>query len=434
MDNSSIGPDTIRGVAERALQRMREAGFEHAQVGVSVALQEELNIAFNEPGLWRSTERHKLSLLGLVDGRKAATEMTALDDTAVQARIAGLFTDARSAPQDDANAVSAGQHARIAQGPQAGDAALLADSVAELLAFRARETPRFMLQEGTAAHTRVHSQLLTSGGSDLAASIGHYTLSAVGTAREGPHASSFCFTGGDCHALQARQATELFGIAAMLREAEQQIHAHPIPAKFDGDVVLTPHAVDDLVRWLLGQLTDVALISGSSLYLGRAGSPVASPLLQLRSRFDAPGVAAISADAFATPPVEILRAGRLTTLTPSLYGSRKTGLPHVPLAAQGGWELAAGATPLADLIAGVRQGALVGRLSMGMPAANGNFSGVIKNSFSLEGGRIGPALSETMISGNVARMLHDVAAVSAERIDGGALWAPWLHIVGLHFS
>jgi PmbA protein len=144
-------------------------------------------------------------------------------------------------------------------------------------------------------------------------------------------------------------------------------------------------------------------------------------------------VAAISADAFATPPVHVLREGRLATLTPSLYGSRKTGLAHVPVAA-GGWELAAGASPLDQVIAGVSRGALVGSLSMGNPAANGDFSGVIKNSFLIESGDIGPALSEVMIAGNVAQMLRDVTAVSRERLDRGLWLLPWLRVAGLSFS
>ena len=100
----------------------------------------------------------------------------------------------------------------------------------------------------------------------------------------------------------------------------------------------------------------------------------------------------------------------------------------------GGWALDAGTTPLAELIAAVPHGALVDRLSMGAPAANGDFSGVIKNSFVIEGGVVGAALSEAMINGNMARMLLDVAAVSRERIDTGALLLPWLRIGGLHFS
>ena len=128
-----------------------------------------------------------------------------------------------------------------------------------------------------------------------------------------------------------------------------------------------------------------------------------------------------------------MRGGRLMTLTPSLYASRKTGLPHVPVAA-GGWEIGAGTTPRSELAAGIARGAWVGRLSMGNPASNGDFSGVIKNSFVISGARLGPALSETMISGNIAQMLCDVVAVSRERIDSGALQLPWLRVANLHFS
>ena len=51
-----------------------------------------------------------------------------------------------------------------------------------------------------------------------------------------------------------------------------------------------------------------------------------------------------------------------------------------------------------------------------------------------DSGTAGQALSETMISGNIARMLHDVVAVSVERIDTGALVLPWLRTGNLHFS
>ena len=121
------------------------------------------------------------------------------------------------------------------------------------------------------------------------------------------------------------------------------------------------------------------------------------------------------------------------TLTPSLYGSRKTGLPHVPTAS-GGWEIEAGESSRSQMLGAVTRGALVGRLSMGRPAPNGDFAGVIKNSFAISDGAIGPALSESMISGNVARMLLDVVAVSRERIDTGSRLLPWLRIGHLHFS
>lgn len=420
-------------LASRALEAMRRQGFEHVQVGVSLAKQDELNVAHNEPSLLRSTETQKLTLVGLVDGRKASTELGALDDESLANGVARLFDDARSAPQDEANAVSAGQRADIVQGPQEPDPALLADKVRELLEFRARETPKMMVDEAFAAHTLVRGRVLTSGGSALSTSIGSCSMSVFGTAREGSRSSSFNYTGGSADTLAGRPAHEWFGIGEMLRDTERQIHTEKPVGNYVGDVVLTPGAVADLLAWLQGQIGDVQLIAGSSLYRDRVGDRIASPLLSLSSRFDAPGIPAVSADAFATPPVQVLRAGELLTLTPSLYGSRKTGLPHVPTAA-GGWELAAGDTPRDRLVSGVQRGALVGRLSMGNPAANGDFSGVIKNSFAIQGGVVGAALAESMVNGNMARMLLDVVAVSRERIDTGALCLPWLRIGNMNFS
>jgi PmbA protein len=418
--------------AAHALERMRDAGFDDAQVTAVHSRLDELAVAHNEPTMLRSTEGHKLALLGIVDGRVASTELTQLDNDAVRDRIAALFADARSAPQDDANAVSSGQHARIVQGPQESDRELLASKTRELLAFRERETPKMMVDEASICHQWRRSHTLTTRGSDLAASVGCYAMSLFGTAREGRKSSSFNAVSGAADELSSRPAHEYFGIAQMLRDTEQQIETQPFGVKFVGDVVFTPAAVADLLGWFLGQLGDTQLIAGSSLYKESVGQAIASPLLTIASRFDAPGVAAISADAFATPPVRLVDGGKLLALTPTLYGSRKTGIAHVPTA--GGWDVAPGTTPLAELIGGVQRGAIVGRLSMGMPAANGNFSGVIKNSFALEQGRQRHALAETMIAGNMAQMLKDIVAVSREAIDSGALSLPWIRIANLHFS
>jgi PmbA protein len=422
----------LRAQAERVLGWLREQGFDQAQVSAGTHRQCELNVAHDEASLMRSTEQSRLSLLGVLDGRRASAELGSFEEDTVRRAVAELFDAARAAPQDAANVVSAGQHARIVQGPLEPDTAALADTMAGLLEFRARETPRFSIEEGVSAHHLSESCTLTSGGSDLAWRAGWVSLSAFGTAREGSRASSFNVAGGDAHSLLGIPAEACFGIGEMMRDTSQQIETQPLGAKFVGEVILTPPAVDDLLSWLLGQLGDAQLIAGSSLYRERVGEAIAAPALGVRSRFQAPGVVPVSADACHVPPVELVRNGQLVTLLPSLYGSRKTGLPHVPSVQ--GWEMDAGQESRAELVGQVSRGAIVGRLSMGMPAANGDFSGVIKNSFRIDGGTVGPALSEVMINGNMARMLKDLLGVSRERLDTGATVLPWLRIGGLHFS
>lgn len=420
-----------RPVAEALLQRLRTRGFDQAQVTVGETRRCELNLAHNEPSLMRSTEMRKVAATAIVDGRRASAEGTELDDAALATLADGLWAAAASAPADAANAVSAGQQLRWVQGPPEADPAMLAQALRQLLDWRATHTPTVMVEEGLAAHLRSHSHTLTSGGSVIERDIGWCELSVFALAREGGATSSFNESGGVAHALQA--VPQAFGVSRMLDELTRQVHPRPLGERFVGDVVLAPGAVLDLVSWLMGQLGDGPLIEGSSLYRQRVGERIASPLLTLKSRYDGPGCTPVTADAFVAPPTTLLDAGTLTQLTPSLYGSRKTGLPHKPVAAEG-WELLPGSTPLAEMLAAVPRGALVDRLSMGDPAPNGDFSGVIKNSFAIDGGRVGQALTETMISGNVAQMLLAVSAVSAERIDSGTLALPWLRVGGLHFS
>lgn len=422
---------TPEHAAGQALQALRARGFEHVQVSVSETRRCELNLAHNEPSLLRSNDSRRLAASAIVDGRKASADGNDLSPEGVAAFVDALWDSARSAPQDDAHAVSSGQQLDVTRGPREADPAALAQALRQVLAWRAEHVPTVMIEEALAAHMATRAVTLTTGGSRLAYELGWCELSVFGLAREGDATSSFNFAGGTADALHP--APQLFGVDRMMRELAQQVHTQPLGERFTGDVLLAPGAVDDLLSWLMGQLGDGPLIDGSSLYKGSVGLQVTSPLLTLRSRYDGPGCVPMTGDGFVAPPVTLVDAGRLTQLTPSLYGSRKTGLPHHPVAGSG-WELLAGDTPLADMIASVPRGALVDRLSMGSPAPNGDFSGVIKNSFAVTNGQVGGALAETMISGNVAQMLKDVLAVSRERIDSGSDALPWLRIGGLHFS
>lgn len=423
----------LRRAAEGALERMRAAGFEHAQATAQRDTQHELNLAHDEPSLLRSGETTTLSLVGLIDGRRASAELPALDGDAVAVRVAALYDDAIAAPQDDANAVSSGQRARIVKGPQHGDAELLADRAAELIAFRRSARPTAMIEEAAIQHRRIDAVTLTSGATDLESSVGFYDVSVMASARDGTKVSSFAVAGGAADRLDDAPLAERFGIAGMLADCERGVDTQPLGELFVGSVVLQPAAVADLVRWLLEQIGDTQLIAGTSVYRDRVGASIAAPSFTLTSDVDAPGACALTADGFAAQPVTIVDHGRLAALAPSFYASRKTGLAHLPLGACR-MEVAAGGASVDDLVAGVDRGVLVGRLSMGNPASNGDFSGVVKNAFRIDSGRRTHALAETMITGNVAAMLAGITGVSRERTVDGTWLLPWLRVTGVTFS
>lgn len=426
----------LQSLAARALDRLQAQGFDQAQASATQTALTELNAANDRPDLLRSTHTLRLVLVGIRGGQRAAADLSEDSDAAIDAAVAVMREAASAAPVDEAHAVCAQQHGRIEHGPQAADTALLADTVSELLAFRAAEVPTVRLTSALAAHGVQRSCLLSSAGSEVHVAVGSHKLEAVFNVRDGAQSSSFNYNGGFTHDLAALPAPDHFAIGELMRDVARSVHARPLSticAPFTGPVLLTPAAAASLLEWLLGQVADERLLSGTSIYRHRVGEAIASPQLTLENRFDAPGMVALSADGHLAPPLKLVDRGVLRTLTPNRYTSRKTGLAHVPVA-EAGWAVPAGATPWRDLAAAIPRGALVARLSMGRPAANGDFAGVVKNSFLIEQGQIGPALAETMISGNVAQMLQAIDATSSERVDTGAWLLPWMRVDGLRFS
>ena len=86
------------------------------------------------------------------------------------------------------------------------------------------------------------------------------------------------------------------------------------------------------------------------------------------------------------------------------------------------------------MIKGIERGLIVGRFSGGEPGASGDFSGVAKNSFLIENGKITGPVSEVMISGNLAQILKSVRDISRERIADGGSVLPYISFDGITVS
>lgn len=417
--------------AKTILQALLDSGFEDGRVTLSATDVNELNIAHNHVSLMRTTQSLSLSLMAIREGRRVTASVSSLDDAVVQQVIADLQRDVTASPQDEAYAVAPEQSGDFSKGPQTVDRDAIAASAKGLLDARSKRYPSFGIEECTIKHTLEKTSLLTSRNTELSSSVGSYSVMIMGSSKDSHGSSSFTYTGGDLDALPA-QLIEVLEIEAMMANSVQETHTEMIAEKFTGDVILTPMAVMDVIGWLMGQIGDFALLSQASVYQRAVGELIAASALTLRNNPQGAGQSPFNSEGFVIEPVTLIDAGRLSCQLPSYYGSRKLKIPHVP--AGDAWRIDAGNMLRADMQASVERGALVGRLSMGNPAPNGDFSGVIKNSFLLENGQRTKALSETMITGNVAQMLKDIAAISQEVSDFGGYQLPWLKITGLRFS
>ena len=93
-----------------------------------------------------------------------------------------------------------------------------------------------------------------------------------------------------------------------------------------------------------------------------------------------------------------------------------------------------GDTPYADIIRNIEKGIIVGRFSGGEPNAKGDFSGIAKNSFLVENGKITCALRETMINGNLDELFRSIVSISKETTQNGSSVLPSIAFSGIVIS
>ncbi|HHX21683.1 MAG TPA: TldD/PmbA family protein, partial [Clostridiales bacterium] len=61
-------------------------------------------------------------------------------------------------------------------------------------------------------------------------------------------------------------------------------------------------------------------------------------------------------------------------------------------------------------------------------------SGVAKNTFLIEDGKIAGTVNETMISGNLADVFNNIAGISKQRNSDGMFLLPWMAFNGITIS
>ncbi len=434
-------------LAQLVVKRMLDRGFTQAQVFDTETVLTEVNIDNNQPSLLRSTSSRKLALHGLQHdretgkNRKVSGECSELTDAGIDRTVESLLQAVSSAPLSEAYVVASGQTADFSQGPLKPKLKVMTQAAASLLQWRAKKVPLVKIGGGTVFHKLEQRSIASSEGTHILARMGYYGASAFGSASDATRSSSFNMAEGSAHQLNTRALSEQFAIGDVLSALPKQIETARLTENFTGDVILSTQAVQDLIAWLVGQLSDAALLGGTSTLMKSLDAPIASKMFSMKSRFDAPSVLALSAEGYLCKPITVVDKGVLKSLLPTDYASRKLGLRRKPIAASPGmfgqphgWEVAAGKQSSKALIKTIKNGALVGRLSMGHPASNGDFSGVIKNSFLIRDGKVRQSLSETMVAGNMGAMLHNIAGVSKERVDTGSFLLPALLIRGLKFS
>ncbi|MBL8663188.1 MAG: TldD/PmbA family protein [Candidatus Odyssella sp.] len=426
-ESASAGLEAARGVARQACA----AGADAAQAVHVRETQVEVCFDMKRLTLLRTTEHDTISLDVFKGGRKGAATIAGRGD-ALAAGVAEALAAAAAAPSDPAHALAeAPALAPRVHGPAAADRDAMIGRALAHIAGVAREFPAVVSRESYHRFLCSRRSFANSAGLTQQETCGRYGFFTMFSARRDGRSTSLNYAGATAYRL-FDDLMEAGALRRLYGEAERSLDPRPAPGKFVGDVVIAPGALGDFLWSLAGALGGYALMSGTSPYKDSKGARVASPLFSLLNR---PTAAAFPEgrgfDAYGVPTrdLDVIRDGVLQDFLVDHYVARKLGLAQT--AGVQNFVVPPGAASEAEIVAGTERGILLTRFSGGSPGASLDFSGIAKNSFYVEDGRIRHPLSETMISGNLRDLLLAIRAVSRETVDTGSARLPTIAAGGV---
>ena len=419
-----------------ALDRLLKSGMDNAEGMINESEKKELNIESGKISLLRTTFSNSLRLEAIKDKKQSSISINKLDKRSIDDSLNKLMVNVESSQVDDSNDISEKQTPEIfTKGTLIADLNLMYDRIEDFNSFVKQNYKKVLLEAVTLEHNTSKSHILNTNGVDFEINKGMYGFSSMFTSKDGLDTSSFNYTGVE--KLNLNKSLDQYGhVSELLRQSQEQVKSSPIHSKFVGEIIVTPHCLSEFISFIDYSISDNALIAGTSIYKDKVGQKIANDNFTLSSKpLDSKIDSGyfITSDTYKSENRTLVHNGILQTHLLSLYGANKTGGKRTPN--QGGNYMIEGSTSsLEDMIKNVKKGVILCRFSGGSPSDNGDFSGVAKNSYYIENGKIMFPIIETMISGNIAQMFLNITNISNERVDFGDSILPWISFKGITIS
>ncbi len=422
-------------VADRAVQAARAAGADDAQV---IHIYDELfEITYdnNDIGMIRTTVDDQVNLTVFVGGAKGQSSLTGRSHDLIDQAAAEAVAAARAGLADPANGVADGPLTPLADlGAQEPEQEVMLDAIVRYQAYVREHYPQILMRDSTYEFRNRWRSFANSAGLQHQERRGSYTGTTIFSAKDGERATSFNYTSASSVAPFA-ELIEMATVRQLLDNTVASFDPKPVPQTFVGDVIFTPDSLDTLMNAVLQSLTGYVLMRGTSPFQDAIGSAVAdsrltvtnrplSPVFPLASTFDSDGV--------PSSDLPIITNGVLENHLIDWYTSRKLERPMT--AGVFALDVTAGDQSFDDLVANTERGIILGRFSGGMPNQQLDFSGVAKNSFYVEDGKVQFPINETMIAGNFVELLQSIRGIGSESVNYGGHAFPALSVSGVTIS
>lgn len=427
----------LKEIAQYTISCLKKHGADFAQCKICYSVADEINVDAGEFSLMRSTFDNSIIMIVIKDMKKGVISINKLDEESIDAAAKECVENAAVSTVDDCLSIAPLiKNEDFSYGVSESDRDKFFDRISEYMADLSRDYPKVFVEQLIAEFCDGKTVFANTNGVEFSNSSAYYSMSSMYSAHEGDKTTSFNSTGIDFVDLDKRILD--MGTQRMMYElCEKELDAVPFEGKFTGTAVFAPSCLGDIIGSAIGSFTtDSSIIDNTSPWRKSLGTSVASDCLSVSLIPIDPriiGGERYTSEGYKTQNCDIIKDGVLKTFCLTEYGARKSGEKRCSTLSSC-MEVHAGETPYEDLISKIDKGILVCRLSGGSPAGNGDFSGVAKNSFLIENGKITKPVLETMISGNLADMLKNITDISKETAEDGSCVFPWVAFDGVTVS
>jgi len=420
--------EKLKETALYTVELLKKEGADDAQCSVAEGRTEEFNVDAGEFSLIRSVFSSSIGMKVIKDKKKGTAAINSIDKVDIAEAAKECVQAAVNGAEDEAVCIAEKEtNMDFTDGALTPDKEKFFDSIIKFTEDVKKEFPQIMLEQLIANYSYGRHVLANSNGVMFSEEDGSYSISVMYSAHEGENTTSFNYF--DVETLDpGADIMELGMTRVMFERAVEELKAKPFEGKFVGTAVLSPMCLTELISVITGSFCgDFALIEGTSPWKNSLGEKVASDGFTLSVIPNDDRIICgekITAEGYKSENYDIIENGVLKSFCLTQYGANRTGLKRSP-STSGSVEVKAGEKSLDEIISGIDRGILVCRFSGGEPASNGDFSGVAKNSFLIENGKISYPLTETMISGNFADMVKRVEGISSETLQDGGCVLPY---------
>lgn len=424
----------IREKSLSVLQLLKEAGADEATSTYSESETREFNVDGGKFSLMRTLFDSSISLTMLKDHKRGHVASNQTDEASIKVAVQNCLDATLASEPDDAWKLAPEKHVEVfSEGVFEPDLELYFTRLEELVSDIKRLYPKIMIEQMISSHEKYRSCYSNTSGSVLEKRGGQFGVDLMFSAHEGEHSSSFNYLAFSFQTLD-KPFIDYADVKEQLANTEKQIETVPMKGKLEGTVLFAPSCFAEFLGMAIGNFaSERAILEGTSLWKDKQGQQVADARLNVRfNPFDKRIVDGdrFTGDGFLSQDATLIENGVLKRFMISYYASNKTGLERFPndgsaLIVDGGEK------SFSQILSEIPKGIFVARFSGGEPNSSGEFSGVAKNAFLIEDGKLTKALSETMVSGNLADMLMNLKDLSSEQLEDGGMAVPYAAFEGI---